>query len=261
MPDWVEATLLALDAYQQHLLGDLPNGHRTDRAEAQGVLHSLVVDLVRYGEGNRLDVSDLIHSLVQAQIDRGGALSNPRYSFRLNTEVQFHDREAEHHRGFITELGSRGRVEDAECVLRVPGIIDPQRTRTSQLEPASRMVPQWTRTCGIVFSALEAEDALIEIITRLPQGHEADPQMRADAAELSTALALWSGIEPERVLHHVRHLAGDHPYPPDDRSFAARRAAIAFPNNIAALLAGEQDHPVPSSRPDPPHSSSRPRGL
>ncbi|MFI0484354.1 hypothetical protein [Actinomadura sp. 9N215] len=262
MPDRIEATALALDAYEQHLLGDLTNGHRTDRAEAEGLLHSLVADLIRYGEGNRLDVTDLLDVLVQTQIDRGGALSNPRYSFRLNTEVQLRDRETEHHRGFITQLSSDGPRQDAECVLRIPGVIDPQHTSASQLEPATRMVPRPTRTCGIVFSALEAEDTVIELIKGLPrQERDADPQVLADLADVSTALATWSGTKPERVLHHLRHLADDAQRTPDDRSFAARRAAAAFPNDIAALLAGEQPDPRHHSPPQLKDSNSRPRRM
>ncbi|MEU5992824.1 hypothetical protein ABZ806_27975 [Spirillospora sp. NPDC047418] len=68
---------------------------------------------------------DLLDALVQARLDRGGALTNPRYSFRLNTEVQFRNHGAEPHRGFITELKSSGPGQDPECVLRIPGIIDP----------------------------------------------------------------------------------------------------------------------------------------
>ncbi|GAA0284480.1 hypothetical protein GCM10009527_095710 [Actinomadura nitritigenes] len=56
MPDRIEATALALDAYEQHLFGDQANGHRNNHAEAEGLLHSLGIDLIRYGEGNRLDV-------------------------------------------------------------------------------------------------------------------------------------------------------------------------------------------------------------
>lgn len=262
MPDRTEATMLALDAYEQHLFGDLANGHRTDRAEAQAFLHSLVTDLIRYGEGNHLNVTDILDATVQAHIDRGGALSNPRYSFRLNTEVQYRDHDTAHHRGFITKLTSDGPRQEAECVLRVPGVIDPQHTNTSQLEPATRMAPLLTHTCGIVSSALEAEDTVIEIIRGLPrQDHDADPQVRADLAEISTALATWSGTKPQQVLRHLQHLADNIPHSPDDQSFAARRAAAAFPNNIAALLAGEQPKPAQRSRPQPTAHNPHPRRM
>lgn len=262
MTERMQAAALALDAYEQHLFGDLANGHRNDRAEAEGLLHALVTDLIRYGEGNHLDVVDLLDALVQARTDRGGALINPRYSFRLNTEVQFRDRDADDHRGFITELTSSGPGQDAECVLRIPGIIDPQHTSTSELEPATRMVPLPTRTCGTVLSSTEAEATIIEIITGLTEERDksgADPQVLADLAELSTALATWSGTTPERVLRHLRHQAGETHHAPDDRSSAARRATTAFPNDIAAVLAREQPDASSSSRPDPPGPSPRPR--
>ncbi|MEU8804879.1 hypothetical protein [Spirillospora sp. NPDC048819] len=212
MTERMQATALALDAYEKHLFGDLANGHRHDRVEAEGLLQSLVIDLINYGEGHHLDVVDLLDALVQARIDRGGALTNPRYSFRLDTEVQFRDRDAEEHRGFITELRSSGPGQDAECVLRIPGIVDPQHTVTSELEPATRMVPMTTQMSGTVFSARAAEDTIIDLITRLPTQHvdtTPDTQVLADLAELSTALALWSGTKPEQVLHHLRHRAGD----------------------------------------------------
>lgn len=219
MTDRMQAPALALDAYQQHLFGDLANGHRHDRAEAEGLLHSLVADLIGYGEGNHLDVVDLIDALVQARLDRGGALISPRYSFRLNTEVQFRNRDADDHRGFITELRATGPGQDAECVLRVPGTIDPQHTVTSALEPATPMVPLLTHTCGTVFSALEAEEALIDILGDLPDERarsNSDPHLLADLIELSTALATWSGTTFGRVLRHLRNQAGEgHPMPAD----------------------------------------------
>ncbi|MEU8804042.1 hypothetical protein [Spirillospora sp. NPDC048819] len=259
MTERMNAAALALDAYQQHLFGDLANGHRTDRAEAEGLLHSLVVDLINYGEGNHLDVADLLDALVQARIDRGGALTNPRYSFRLNTEVQFRDHRAEPYRGFITELKSSGPGQDAECVLRIPGVIDPQHTTTSQLEPATQMVPLLTRTCGIAYSALEAEDTTTEIIKRLPQQQpDTDPLVLADLAELSAALAAWAGTKPEWVLRHLRYRAGEiHPLP--DGLSPARRAAASFPNDIAALLAGEQPAAAPPRHPEHPETRPRPR--
>ncbi|MFA1551743.1 hypothetical protein [Actinomadura chokoriensis] len=260
MTERMDATALALDAYQQHLFGDLANGHRTDRAEAEGLLHSLVVDLINYGEGNRLDVVDLLDALVQARLDRGGALTNPRYSFRLNTEVQFRDHETEPRRGFITELRSSGTGQDAECVLRIPGFVDPQHATTSQLEPATRMVPVLTRICGTAYSALEAEDAITEIITHLPQQQaDTDPQLLADLAELSATLAAWSGTKPEWVLRHLRHRAGETSPVQDGMSPAARRAAASFPNDIAALLAGEQPAAVPPRHPAPSENRPRPR--
>jgi hypothetical protein len=258
----MEAAARALDAYERHLFGDLANGHRTDHAEAEGLLHALVVDLITYGEGNRLDVVDLLDALVQARIDRGGALTNPRYSFRLDAEVQFRNRDAEPHRGFITELQSSGPGQDAECVLRIPGIVDLQHTSTAALQPAPRMVPMSTRTAGTVFSASAAEDTITDLLTRLPAGHgeaDADPRVLADVAELSTALGAWSGTKPEHVLQHLRYRTGQIHRASDDWASTARRAATGFPNDIAALLAGEQPAPSPSSRPDPPEPNKHPR--
>ncbi|WP_021593511.1 hypothetical protein [Actinomadura welshii] len=257
MTERMDATALALDAYEQHLFGELAEGHRNDRAEAEGLLHSLVIDLINYGQGNHLDVVDLVDALVQARIDRGGALINPRYSFRLDTEVQFRDHNTEPYRGFITELKSPGPGQGAECVLRIPGIIDPQHTGTSELEPATRMIPLSTRTCGTVFSAAAAENTIIEIISALAEDRHVSSSSRpvlADLAELSTALATWSGTTPERVLHHLRHLA-------NGQSSAAQRAATAFPNDIAASLASEQPITPPSSRPVSPGPSSRARQM
>ncbi|NKZ03321.1 hypothetical protein [Actinomadura latina] len=265
MIERMEAAALALDAYEQYLFGDLANGHRSDRAEAEGLLHSLVVDLINYGDGNHLDVVDLLDALVQARIDRGGAITNPRYSFRLDAEVQFRDHDAEPYRGFITELRSSGPGQDAEGVLRIPGIIDPQHTGTSALVPATRMVPLSTRTAGTVFSASAAEDTITDLLTRLPAGHreaDADPRVLADLAELSTALATWSGTKPEHVLQHLRYRAGQIHRAPDDWSSTARRAAAGFPNDIAALLAGEQPAASSSSsRPDPPRANPHPRQM
>ena len=246
MTEHKQATILALDAYQKHLLGDLANGHRNDRAEAEGLLHSLVIDLINYGEANHLNVGELMEALVQARIDRGGALINPRYSFRLDTEVQFRDREADDCRGFITELASSDPGQDAECVLRVPGITDPQYTLTSELEPATLMAPVSTRTSGTIFSASVAEDTIIRLIARLPaQSPEAAPdtQLLADLAELSTALAIWSGTRPEQVLHHLRQREREIHQASDDWSSAARRAGASFPDDIAASLAREQPDP------------------
>jgi hypothetical protein len=263
MSERMEAAALALDAYEQHLFGDLANGHRTDHAEAEGLLHALVVDLINYGEVNHLDVVDLLDALVQARIDRGGAITNPHYSFRLNTEVQFRDRNAEPHRGFITELKSSGPGQDAECVLRIPGVIDPQHTTTSQLEPATRMAPILTRTCATAHSALDAEDTITKLIMRLPQHQpDTDPHALADLTELSAALAAWSGTKPEWVLEHARFRAGEIRPVPDGLSPAARRAATGFPNDIAALLASEQPtRTSSSSRPDPPRANPHPRQM
>ncbi|MFA1546117.1 hypothetical protein [Actinomadura chokoriensis] len=260
MTERMEAVALALDAYEQHLLGDLAHGHRNDRAEAEGLMHALVVDLITYGESNHLDVVDLLDALVQARIDRGGALINPRYSFRLNTEVQFRDQDADDHRGFITELKSSGSGQDAECVLRVPGLIDPQHTTTSQLRPATRLAPVPTRTRGTVFSALEAEDTIIEILGKLTSKRDIPPapEVVADLEELSTALATWSGTTPQRVQHYLRYQAKVS-LPPDDRSPAARRAAAAFPNSIAASLAAEQPTASTTRPPDPPGTNPHPR--
>lgn len=261
MTERMDAVVLALDAYEHHLLGDLANGHRNDRAEAEGLLHSLVVDLINYGEGNRLDTVDLIDALVQARLDRGGALANPRYTFRLGTEVQFRHPDTNHQRGFITELRSSGR--DVECVLRIPGIIDPQHTIASQLEPATRMAPLSTRTAGTVFSAGAAEDTIIDLVAGLPANTDqpgADPQVLADLAELSTALATWSGTTSERVLRHLRHLADDI-HEPDGQSLAARRAAAAFPNDIAASLVDAMSDASWSNRRDPPGPGPRRRRM
>ncbi|GAA1875158.1 hypothetical protein [Actinomadura bangladeshensis] len=267
MTEHMEATALALDAYVRHLFGDLANGHRTDHVEAEGLLHALVVDLINYGESNRLDMVDLLDALTQARIDRGGAITNLRYSFRLDAEVQFRDHGAEPHRGFITELKSAGPGQDPECVLRIPGIIDPQHTGTSALMPATRMVPLSTRTAGTVFSASAAEDTITDLLTRLPAGHrtsdtDGDPHVLADLAELSTALAAWSGTQPEHVLQHLRYRAGQIHRTGEDWSSTARRAATGFPNDIAAVLAGEQPtRTSSSSRPDPPRANRHPRQM
>lgn len=261
MTERMEATALALDAYEERLLGDLAQGHRTDRGEAEGLLHSLVVDLINYAEANHLDVVDLLDALIQARIDRGGALVDPRHSFRLNAEVQFRDRDAEPHRGFITELKSSGPGLDAECALRVPGIVDAQHTVTTALEPAARMTPLTTRTHGTVFSALEAEDLTIDLLAGLPaQGSEADTQVLADLVELSGALATWSGTKPDQVLIHLRHLSSRTPDEPSSVA-AARRAATAFPNDIAASLAGERPHQPSPSRPAPPRPGTHPHRM
>ena len=107
-----------------------------------------------------------------------------------------------------------------------------------------------SRLNGQVF-ALNAD--LIERVDATP-----DTQVLADLAELSTALALWSGTKPEQVLHHLRRRADDTHQAQHDWSSTARRAEASFPNDIAASLAGEQ--PVTSSsRPDPPRPSPGPR--
>jgi hypothetical protein len=260
MPDRMEATALALDAYEKHLFGDQTNGHRNDHAGAEGLLHSLVIDLIRYGEGNRLDVVDLLDALVQARIDRGGALTNPRYSFRIDTEVQLRDRDTGPQRGFITELKSTGPGLDPDCTLRIPGIPEPRRAVSSQLEPATRMVPISTRTAGTVFSAQAAEHALISMLIQLRTDHEpasSDRHLLADLAELSTALAAWSGTTSDQVLRDLRHHAEQHSA--GEWPSAARCAATAFPNDIAADLAREPRYPLAAARSAPRGSSSRTR--
>ncbi|QKG20092.1 hypothetical protein [Actinomadura verrucosospora] len=85
----------------------------------------------------------------------------------------------------------------------------------------------------------------------------ADEPLLADLAELSTALALWSGTSADQVLHHLRHHADQRT--PDDWPSAARCAAAAFPNDIAADLAREPlPRPAPT-HPAPPESGPRPR--
>ncbi|MVZ99068.1 hypothetical protein F8568_001425 [Actinomadura sp. LD22] len=259
MPDRMEAAALALDAYQRHLFGDLANGHRTDHAEAQGLLHSLVADLIRYGEGNRLNVAELLDALIQARIDRGGALTNPRYSFRIHTEVQFRDHDSDPQRGFITELKSTGPGSGTDCTLRIPGISEPRHTTAAELQPATRMTPIPTRTVGTVFSAQAAEQTLISMLIHQRTSHDTagpDERLHADLAELSTALAAWSGTTSEQVLHHLR--AHGEQYAADDWPSAARCAAAAFPNDIAADLAREPPAPPTTAHPAPRRSGSRP---
>ncbi|GAA2170168.1 hypothetical protein [Actinomadura napierensis] len=262
MPDRMEATVLALDAYEKHLFGGLANGHRNDHREAEGLLHSLVADLVRDGEGNHLDVVDLMDALIQARIDRGGAITNPRYSFRIDTEVQFRDRDTDHHRGFITELKSTGPDpgRDTECTLRIPGILEPRHVTTSELVPASRMAPISTRTAGTVFSAQAAEQTLISMLTHLRTDHQTagrDPQLLTDLAELSTTLAAWSGTTSDQVLRHLRHHAGQHTA--DECPSAARCAAASFPNDNAADLAREPLPQPAATRPASGGPDSRSR--
>ncbi|MDL4813061.1 hypothetical protein [Actinomadura opuntiae] len=260
MPERMEATALALDAYEQHLFGDLANGHRNDHAEAEGLLHSLVADLIRYGEGNRLDVVDLLDALVQARIDRGGALTNPRFSFRIDSEVQFRDRNADLHRGFITELKSRGPGRDTNCAIRIPGMPEPRHLASSELEPATRMAPISTRTAGTVFSAQAAERTLISMLIGLRTDHDTpgpDERLLADLAELATALAVWSGTSADQVLRHLRHHADQHTA--HDWPSAARCAAAAFPNDIAADLAREPLPRPAATRPASGRPEARPR--
>lgn len=260
MPDRMEAAALALDAYEQHLLGDRANGHRNDHAEAQGLLYSLVADLVRYGEGNRLNVGELLDALIQARIDRGGAITDPRYSFRIDTEVQFRDHDSAPHRGFITELKSNGPGLGTDCTLRIPGIPEPRHTTTAELQPAARMTPISTRTAGTVFSAQAAEQTLISMLVHLRTDHDTsgpDERLLADLAELSTALAAWSGTTSEQVLRHLGDHAGQHAA--DDCPSAVRCAAAAFPNDIAADLAREPLDPPAAARPSPRGPGPRPR--
>ncbi|WP_067466163.1 hypothetical protein [Actinomadura macra] len=118
MTERMQAGALALDAYERHLFGNLANGHRNIHAEAEGLLHAPVADLIRYGEGNHLDVADLVDARVQARIDRGGVLA-------------------------ISPSGM------AQYTVRVPGINDGLHTTAPELEPADSPLLLLTRTAGV----------------------------------------------------------------------------------------------------------------
>ncbi|QFG22851.1 hypothetical protein [Actinomadura sp. WMMB 499] len=258
MPDRIEAALLALDAYQQNLLPSLTTGHRESRAEAEGLIHGLVGDLLRYAEYNDLGTVDFLDQLVRTRLDHDSyPLALPDH-FRLNTEVQFRQNgrtdDTPAHRGFIDRLKASPTGRDA-CTLRVPGLAEPLHARTSDLRVADpiRLVP--TRTTGIVFSALEAEAAIVALSTELlrtPSDGTADPKVLADLAELSGTLANWSGTTPGGVLRHFRETADNvlnGREEPVDAPTPAELAATAFPDGIAEALQAVQ--PPPGNRPSP----------
>ncbi|WP_143219924.1 hypothetical protein [Actinomadura sp. CNU-125] len=264
MPDRIDATLLALDAYQQQLLPGLAIGHRESRAEAEGLIHGLVDDLFRYADHNDLDTVDFLDRLVRARLDRDSYPMAAPDRFRLNAEVEFRPgRPADdvpNHRGFINELKASPTGQDV-CAVRVPGLAEPLRARTSDLRPAVPIPLIPTRTTGIVHSATEVEATVIAMsieMLRDPTG-AADPPVLADFAELSGTLANWSGTTPAAVVQHLRHIAWKTLHAADDDTSApspADVAATAFPDDLTAVLRG--DDPAPSTRPQPPPSSSRP---
>lgn len=265
MPDRIDATLLTLDAYQQHLLPRLITGHRESRAEAEGLIHGLIGDLLRYAEHNDLDTVDFIDQLVRARDDHSRYFMAMPDRLRLNAEVEFrrgHQADGSpNHRGFIDELKASPNGQDV-CAVRVPGLAEPLQARTSDLQPAVPIPLVPTRTTGIAHSATEVEATIIALSTELlrdPAGSAADPQALADLAELSGTLANWSGTTPGAVVRHLRHIAWKALHAADDDMLepsSPQLAATGFPDDLATAL--QADDLSPRARPIAPPAPGNP---
>ncbi|MEV5831913.1 hypothetical protein AB0L25_40810 [Spirillospora sp. NPDC052242] len=265
MPNRIDAALLALDAYQQHLLPRLTTSHRESRAEAEGLIHGLVHDLLRYAEHNDLDTVDFIDQLVRARADRDSFAMALPDRFRLNAEVEYRSGRqpdgAPAYRGFIDELKASPTGQDA-CAVRVPGLAEPLQARTSDLRPAVPIPLVPTRTTGIAHSATEVEATIIALSTEMlrdPTGSASDPQALADLAELSGTLANWSGTTPGTVVRHLRHIAWKTLHAADDdprASSPAELAATAFPDDLATTL--QADEPALQASPKPSPAPGQP---
>ncbi|MEV5830455.1 hypothetical protein AB0L25_33305 [Spirillospora sp. NPDC052242] len=266
MPDRIDAALLALDAYQQRLLPGLTTGHRESRAEAEGLIHGLVHDLLRYAEHNDLDTVDFIDRLVRARTDPDTYAMALPDRFLLNAEVEFRPGRqpagGPDYRGFIDELKASPTGQNT-CTVRVPGLAEPLQARTSDLRPAVPIPLVPTRTTGIVHSATEAEATIIALsieMLRAPAGSTADPQALADLAELSGTLAYWSGTTHATVARHLRHIAWKALHAANDDLRApssAELAATAFPDDLADTLRADEEH-ARQVRPTRPTEPGRP---
>ncbi|MWA02323.1 hypothetical protein F8568_022550 [Actinomadura sp. LD22] len=151
MPDRMEATALALDAYQQQLLPEEVFNHRTDTSLAELLVQSLLEHLARYAAQHGLDVHDTLEELHQRSVDRGGAEADPVHNFRLGAQVQIRQQETAtgarprypRWRGFITSL-TETSGSDARCIVRAKPYTSPRpnwnrRTRSC---PSPRAQPE-----------------------------------------------------------------------------------------------------------------------
>ncbi|MEU8804043.1 hypothetical protein [Spirillospora sp. NPDC048819] len=265
MADPDEAVAAALDAYQQQLLPDESDGHRTDPLLAEPLIESLIEQLARYASRRGLDVHDTFAELHQQHLDRGGHDHDPSHSFRLGAEVQFRQQRTATGakpryplwRGFITALATAPNGEP-QCTVRVPGINQGLHVAASELEPADSILPLPTRTAGAVSHARDAESLIIAIAVRLKRaannGLVADEQALTDLAQLTMRLGRWSGGQPEAIMHHLydrvmnaaQRTARGRPGP----DAAARLAATEFPQRPDPL---PSDEPPPTTRPKPDH--------
>ncbi|MFB4298456.1 hypothetical protein [Actinomadura sp. NTSP31] len=259
MPDRMEATALALDAYQQHLLPDALPSHRTDQALAERLVQSLLEQLARYADQNGLDVHDTLEELHQRSIDRGGPEPSPVHSFRLGAQVQFRQQDiatgaeprSPHRRGFVTAL-TEAPGGEARCTVRIPAVAEAVHVTASELEPADPLLPVATRTAGVVHHACDAEATIIALTAWLERNADTAPatfqERRDDLTRLSEALASWSGGRPEQI---ARHLPGRMPDPAQRAdATAADHSRTAPAARLAAM--GFPQGPTPIRPDDPP---------
>ncbi|WP_433234815.1 hypothetical protein [Actinomadura nitritigenes] len=214
MPDRMEATALALDAYQQQLLPDEVFSHRTDSSLAELLIQSLIEQLARYAAQQGLDIHATLEELHQRSIDRGGTRTDPVHNFRLGGQVQFRQEvtapgakpQYPRWRGFITSL-TEASGGDARCTVRVPAVAEAVHVTASELEPAEPLLPVPTRTVGVVHHARDAEQAIVALTAWLERNADTVPvtyqEKLDDVARLSEALANWSGGRPEEIARHL----------------------------------------------------------
>lgn len=273
MPDRMEATALALEAYQQQLLPEEVFNHRTDTSLAELLVQSLLEHLARYAAQHGLDVHDTLEELHQRSVDRGGAEADPVHNFRLGAQVQIRQQETAtgaksrypRWRGFITSL-TETSGSDARCIVRVPAVAQAIHVTASELEPADPLLPIATRTAGVVHHARDAEETIIALTTWLERNADHPPVTYQDKLDdltrLSRTLANWSGGNPEQIAHHLPSRApatAQRANPATPTSVgpapAARLAAMGFPQGLDPL----QPAAPPAASRLPERSQRRPR--
>ncbi|TDE22068.1 hypothetical protein, partial [Actinomadura sp. 6K520] len=225
MPDHDEAVAAALDSYQYRLLPDHIHSHRADPTLAERLIDSFLQQLARYADRRDLDIHDTLAELHQQRIDRGGPDHAPEYSFRLGAQVQPRQPptatgdNAGHPlwRGFITALAATPDGQ-AQCTVRIPGVNQALQITAAELEPADSLLPLPTRTAGIVITAAEAEQTIIDIAVRLKRaagnGLATNEHALADLAQLTMRLSAWSGSQPDAIMRHLYDRITDAAHPP-----------------------------------------------
>ncbi|MEU5993334.1 hypothetical protein ABZ806_30560 [Spirillospora sp. NPDC047418] len=262
MPDHNEAVAAALDAYQQQLLPDESDSHRTDPLLAEPLIESLVEQLAHYAGRLDLNVHDTFAELHQQHLDRGGHDHDPIYSFRLGAQVQFRQQRTATGakpryplwRGFIDALATSPYGEH-HCTVRIPGVNEGLHVTATELEPADSLLPLATRTAGVVSNARDAESTIVNVAVRLKRaannGLVTDEQALTDLAQLTMRLGQWSGGRPDAIMRHLYNRIMHAAHTPANRrpglDAAARLAATEFP---------QQPNPVPS---DDSPASTRPK--
>ncbi|RAY14985.1 hypothetical protein DPM19_09550 [Actinomadura craniellae] len=268
-PTSAENAAIALDAYEQHILGDTQTTHRRNPVVADALVRGLINDLADYADQRRIDLTAVLTGALEARADDLTERQDSELVRQVGAQVQIRPDAAGEplpvRRGIITGVEEYGNG-NAVCAVRFPGMDGDLQLAVSDLQPAEPF-PHTTTRLGPVTTATDAEKTLITVAARIQccarSGVRPDHDDLLDRNSLAGNLGRWAGTTDERVLttltQQINQAAARMSTPGlQPGTDPVRLATTGFPHDLNdGVPAPSGQDPAAGQAPSPEHRPGR----